>query len=115
MQAMMLETEAELNEVKQIGNLDRILTDFAKRAQDFAFPTTKFSIYMNFSIFYHQQPELAWQLMRYGADELFPKLPWNDRIALLEAMKKFELPFSDKYALRLALQLLIDPYHEIII
>ncbi len=46
---------------------------------------------------------------------MFPKLNWIDRIALMEACTRFELPFADKVQLKVALQLLLDPYYSIVL
>jgi hypothetical protein len=97
MQAMMLQSEQELQVIREMRNFDRILADYERKATAKEFPATKFMIYMHFAIFYLQTPKLIVDLLHYGADEVFYKIAWMDRIALLEAMNKFEVPFADKY------------------
>lgn len=46
---------------------------------------------------------------------MFPKLTWVDRIALMEACTRFDLPFADKVQMKIALQLILDPYYTIVL
>lgn len=107
--------EGDVSALKELPHFSQMVSDFEHRANDRAFAAVRFSIYLHFALFFHQKPKLVMELIQYGADKLFPRLNWVDRIALMEACWKFDLPFADKVTLKVALQVILDPYYLIVL
>jgi len=101
-----------IDNLKNLPYSDRLLADFESRALKREFAACYHSIYVQFAIFYKQDPKLVIGLIQYGADSLFPKLSWHDRIALLDQVRTFDLPFKDKFTLKMALSFLMEPYGD---
>jgi len=92
--------------------MDRFIADFERRCKNKDFPSVLFTIYLQFSIFFLKKEKLTIDLMVYGCDVVFLNMTWMSRIALLEAVTKFKMPFENKFTVKTLVQILIDPYYD---
>ena len=59
-----------------------------RRAERKEFPTSKYIVYLNATVVLGYRMDLLHDLMRYGLDNLYPKLNWIDKTSILEFATK---------------------------
>lgn len=65
---------------KFIDRHEDVITHFKRRAERREFPALRFIIYVNFATVISLDGHTIDALLRYGADYLYPKLQWPDKI-----------------------------------
>ena len=76
--------EATIERHKDIG------VHYRRRAERKEFASIKFIIYLQYASAVARDIKIMEDLGRYGADTLYPKLMWQDKITILDMVAKMQ-------------------------
>ena len=91
-----------------------ILVHFQRRAQRREFSSIKFIIYLQYASVVAKDMKLLEDLSRYGADTLFPKLMWQDKITILDYVAKVQPPYKQRYMDKFAIDFILSDINMLI-
>ena len=61
-----------------------------------------------------QDQRLLEELLRYGCDTLYPKLMWQDKLAILDLVVRMQPAYKQKYMDKFAIDFIIADYAAIL-
>ena len=99
-----------MNGVKIESVIDRhkdILVHYQRRAKRREFASIKFIIYMQYATCVAKDMKMLEDLSRYGADTLYPRLMWQDKITILDIVAKMQPPYRQKYMDKFAIDFIL--------
>ena len=98
--------------------LDRygdVMTHFKRRATRQEFPALRFLIYLNFATVIQVDGPTIDSLLRYGADTLYPKLQWPDKLQLLDTCNRCGVDYKQKVFNKIAMDVMLADYADLVI
>lgn len=106
-----MEHQTPLNQF--IDRHEDVLTHFKRRSERREFPALRFIIYLNFATVIQLDGPTIDTLLRYGADFLYPKLQWPDKLQLLDTCNRANVPYKQKVFNKIAIDVMLTDYNTL--
>ena len=71
-----------------------VLTHFKRRATRHEYPVLRFIIYLNFAAVIQQDGNVIDKLLRYGSDQIYNSLQWQDKLQLLDIANRANVSYK---------------------
>lgn len=91
-----------------------VTTTFHRRATRQEFPALRYLIYLNFGTVIHLDGPTIDSLLRYGADSLYPKLQWTDKLQLLDTCNRAQVGYKMRVFNKIAIDIMLSDYSGLI-
>ena len=88
---------------------------YHRRASRQEFASVSYIVYLNFATAIYHDGKLIDDLIRYGADVLYPKLLWPVKQALLEISNQGNVPYKQKIFNKVSIDIMLADYNELLI
>ena len=88
---------------------------FERRASRHEFPALKYIIYLNFACVITVNGKTIDSLLRYGTDEIYPRLQWPDKLQIIDTCNRGNMPYKQIVFNKVAMDLMLADHTELVL
>jgi hypothetical protein len=93
---------------------DDVRRHFERRASRQEFPSMKYLIYLNFACVVQLDGILIDKLLRYGTDEIYPRLHWPDKLQILDTVNRANVPYKNQVFSKICIDVMLAGYTDLV-
>ena len=94
---------------------EEVVKHFERRASRHEFPALKYIIYLNFACVITVNGKTIDSLLRYGTDEIYPRLQWPDKLQIIDTCNRANMPYKQIVFNKVAMDLMLADHTELVL